>query len=185
MGKKKERPIGDKVIAGLLVAAIVAACGWLWRSRTEVSAYLGPPTSWLLHGTVKIPSWVFVLLLVAVLVLILIGAVFIVAMFAHDENQEASWRLYTRDQFFGVNWEWSYTTAGEIANLWCRCPQDETALIYGTSYGGIVTEFKCETCGTKFAPPGDGGDKGQILGLIERQIDRKIKTGAWKRQPPN
>ncbi len=41
------------------------------------------------------------------------------------------------------------------------------------------TDFVCENCNTIVAAI-KGGDKGYALGAIEREIDRRVRTGEYK-----
>jgi len=85
---------------------------------------------------------------------------------------------YQEDEFFGVLWKWSGLYSNELTGF---CPNCKTRLIFQREYeydGNGKTSLYCETCGTKRATL--EGDRQFALGIVWRQIERKINNGEWK-----
>jgi uncharacterized protein YbaR (Trm112 family) len=89
---------------------------------------------------------------------------------------------YTEDTFHGINWRW-YWKDGKIINLWCYCPICELEMSYiedkeyynnGFNYKYNVT-FTCEHCNREYTIIEH--KLNYLLGVIEREIRRKIRIG--------
>jgi hypothetical protein len=88
-----------------------------------------------------------------------------------------NWRDYKQDEIMGMRWHWRYSSyKHDIENLWCFCPDDYTELISSDSYTQV--NFQCETCRKKFGP--FQGNLNYVLGMVERQIRRKLRTDEWE-----
>ena len=87
------------------------------------------------------------------------------------------------DRMYGAVWRWRWV-GNSISNLWCYCPNCDATLVYVNQ--SILdyrvdpkTDFVCENCNTIIATI-KGGNKEYALGAIEREIDRRVRTGEYK-----
>lgn len=103
------------------------------------------------------------------------------------KNRHGYHKFYTKDNLFGVDWHWGYIN-GEIIHLWCLCPDCKSELVYSEfipdRYNVLhdrknpKTDFTCEKCDiNRISMP---GNKNYVLGTVEREIRRKIRTEEWK-----
>jgi hypothetical protein len=166
MSDSKKHPIRDKVIAGLILALLL----WLATFIPGLWAWTKSATRWFFTKQVSTPLWLPVTLALTTIVVLKCLAGF----FRREVPSKPNWRDYKSDCFFDMTWRWHYGASGQIENLNCFCPHDDTVLV-GTqsTYPNRIT-FKCETCGKTFGPL-DGHWK-DLLGRVERQIDRKLRN---------
>jgi hypothetical protein len=157
------------VISGLILALFLWLAGFLpavWHALKSASI-------WLLHLlllSVSVPFW-----------LILLFSPFIIAtlfrVFYAIKPKNLTWSDYKQDNIMGIKWHWQYGNySGDIQNIYCLCPYDDTELVYIESLRQV--SFRCETCNRKFGP--FDGDHEHICRIAERQIRRKIRSGEWK-----
>jgi hypothetical protein len=92
------------------------------------------------------------------------------------EVYEPSQQDYVEDEFFGAIWRWVSERPAAF------CPRCQTRLIYNLGYShrglGMTTSLYCETCERTIATL--DGDREQVLGMVTRQIEKKINTGEWR-----
>jgi len=131
-----------------------------------------------LFSSYGLPGWA--LLILSFLALFPLFDVFQLIM---KKNSQPHFE-YVRDYLHKVNWEWRWF-GDQILDLWCYCPSCSGVLIFNDSdrgpygVGDAKTHFICEHCDhqTKSTIP---GVESQALGLIEREIHRKVKTKEYK-----
>jgi hypothetical protein len=170
----EKHSIRDKVIAGLIIAAILGAVSYVSPWRAQALQLLGSMARWFLRPIAfSIPTWVLILLALAVLLVAIRWMRNVV-----QRVRAPRWSAYTKDSFHGVTWRWDWSPDGSLVqNLWCFCTKDETTLVAGTTTG-IDTLLRCETCDKRTGP--FSGDSDDLRNSIKRQIDRKLRTGEWK-----
>jgi hypothetical protein len=158
------------VVATLLVAGLNYLIPSVWEF-TKSSA------SWIygvLTYQVQLPVWS----------LGIIGALLVPTLhIVWRSFRRPEWHDYTDDMFEGVRWRWKYE-GHQIVELWCYCPNDDTKLTYseeGGAHQGWLVHFECDTCHRLVGPL--NRRMREIIAGVERQIDRKIRTGDW--QPTN
>ena len=137
---------------------------WLWSSLFESYAFSG----WLL-------------LIIFALALIGFLTIFFSIKSNFDTPEHSS---YTSDSMFGMNWRWHWN-GYNINNLWCFCPSCDATLVYDDSsrhslYDPTVTHFICENCSNRIVGTIKGGNKSYAIGAVEREIDRRIRTGEFE-----
>ena len=158
-------------IGGLLLGLLQWLTGFIsivWHACRSV-------VIWLYHFlllSIPVPLW----LIIIVSPIIISTLIKIYAGFMKNEVEPLNFRDYNQDDIMGVRWRWLYTSNGGIVNLYCLCPYDGTQLVYTYDYRQLY--FRCETCGEKFGP--FEGDHNVVLGMIERQLHRKLRSGDWK-----
>lgn len=164
------------VIASLISTFILWFLGFIpavWQACKSASICLFR----FLLSSIPVPVWLIVLLSP----LIISTLIRMYAALRQKDTEHQNWLDYKQDEIMGMIWRWRYTSyQGEIENIWCFCPDDNTELVYedGYSLRFPTVSFRCETCGRKFGP--FDGDRHHVLGMAERQIRRKIRTDEWK-----
>lgn len=160
------------VIGGLILTLILWLSGFLPSIWEGCKFALG----WFFHflfSSVSMPVWLIVL--ISFLVVPTLFRIF--SSFRKEALGHPNWHDYKQDEIFGMRWRWDYGLySGGIINISCFCPSDDTQLIY-EDWGSKVA-FQCETCNTRFGP--FEGQINYFFGKIERQIQRKLRSGEWK-----
>jgi len=183
MTKKESHPIRSgifvTVIGGIILSLILSptfqalVLNWisnLWDSIIWV---------WLaVFSNYAIPGWL--ILIVGVLSLPTLARIFRSTF----RQQKSPHQTYVSDYLHGVKWRWEWF-GDHVSNLWCYCPTCDAQLVYEDLTQARIldqqnkTNFICEHCGHKVVTSLPG-DKEYSIALIEREIDRKIRTGEYK-----
>lgn len=161
--------IRNSVIAGLLLAIILGS----WSYLSIVFGWLGDAVSWVggvLAYQVPLPVWLLILI-----GLVSLPAIVFLIFWLFPLNP---WRRYTQDRFEGMIWRWQYDSNDRPTNLVAYCPSDDTSLLWTSAEWGDTVNVLCETCGKNYGAL--FGDIRDVQERIERQIDRKLRTGKWK-----
>jgi len=154
-----------------------------------VTFWLGGWLNWLSHQ-VTWPVWALVLLA------LLVPTVALLALRAVSLRQNQwvlqEWAGYRSDHIFGVKWSWRYDTSG-ISHITGFCPRCDMRLVYSEERldgqppdmfePADCTVFVCEKCGARSERV--PGYFSHVLGRVEREIDRRIRTEEWKKQRPD
>jgi len=175
MADNKYSSLSSQVIAGLIVAAVLAAVSFVpGTSKWAVEV----ATNFWNHllGASALPNWsLYLLVLMSINTIIYWAAL---AIKLKGPNISA----YNHDTFLGLKWRWSYIS-GQPVKAWAFCPHCDTMLVYsmiGSFYEpDRKTVLTCETCSRDMLE--HKGDKDYLVEKIHRQIDRKIRTGEWER----
>ena len=167
------------VVGGLILSAIlpksrgflVEAMSWTWAG-----------VSWIWAALIShylIPGWA--LLIIGLLALAGLVQLCVVLW----PQNEPAYKNYTEDMLYGAKWRWSWN-GSQISNLWCFCPRCDAQLVYGEDYFHKETDFVCERCppdGTDLPRQSHGrvvatvsGDRHYVVGAVEREILRRIRT---------
>lgn len=78
---------------------------------------------------------------------------------------------------------WQYGSSG-IWDLAAFCQSCESRLVYSdgrVGYGRTLTELICEHCSREISET--EGDYDYFEAKVKREIDRRIRTGEYKRSP--
>lgn len=186
MSDKDSHPIRNglviTVIGGILLSFwppfkdfLITSLSWSWGVIKSIGFWLS--------GTHEFYGWLFLLLL-----LLSIPSMFGAALFVFKKKQPSLEEIYTSDFLFGASWHWSYLN-GSIRNLWCLCTVCKNELIYSEfrpdrfkyRHDGLEakTDFICERCNITCCTL--KGDREYALGIVEREIRRKIRNNEWQR----
>lgn len=156
----------------------------------ELRVYVSRFFSWIWSGAVwcwnalissySLPGWFLIILFM--LALFSIGMI----IYAWKEKHQPEYKSYTEDFLYGVKWRWTWN-GSSINNIWCYCPVCDATLVYDDNsynrlyYGATPkTDFICENCSRQIKASIEGGNKRYALGLIEREVHRRIRTGQYK-----
>jgi hypothetical protein len=157
------------VIASLISTWLLGFMPAIWNACKSVFIWLFN----FLLSSVSLPLWSIVI----ISLFILPTLIKIFSWFRQKDVNHPNWRDYNQDVLFEMRWRWNYSPyGGGIANISCFCPSDDTELVY-EDWGSKVV-YRCETCGRQFGPI--EGHRNYVIGKVERQIHRKIRTGEWK-----
>lgn len=159
--------------SGLILAGVIWLTGFLPLLWGVVKA----TTLWvvaLLLFKIPIPVWLFIPLMVATVpTVVLVASRF-------RKPRGPIYLDYKEDEFSSVIWRWSYMSNGKIDHVWCFCPADDTMLVFKLPrYVNTAPTIECETCGTVYIRY--DGSQENLISAIKRQIDRKIRSGEWRK----
>lgn len=171
----EQTPVAKMVVAGVITAAVIGAFSFIPQLWSWVTGLTRAVWHHLLSNA-SIDTWklysLYFLSVVGAMVLFkpLIRAVF-------NKANGPTFHDYTEDSFFGLTWRWQYSH-NRFANVWAFCPACETTLVY--SYDRLLEQvaLHCETCAKELHR--ENGDREYLVAKVERQIDRKIRTGEWR-----
>ena len=123
------------VIAGLLLTGLNYCIPSVWEFTRAAALWI--------YGTATLPVSVPLWLLCS------IGIFFVPTLHQIWKSiRGPNWRQYTADEFESVRWRWRYS-GGQITDLWCYCPHDDTKLAYseeGGEWQGWRLFLHCDTC---------------------------------------
>ena len=168
------------VIAGVILLAVPVLRGyviiflsWLWS---------GVVWCWdALVASYSLPGWVWLL----IFILAFVGLVNIY-LSLKGESEEPEFKSYIEDFIHGAKWRWSWM-GNQISNVWCFCPRCDATLVYDDSSCRSLcsdvnkTDFICENCGHSVVASITGGNKDYATGAIRREIERRVRTGEYKK----
>lgn len=160
------------VIAGIILLTIpsirlliLSILSWLWKSLIATYSVSG-----------------YFLILLSLSTFVVISLVFLKLI---HRTKEPRFKSYTEDFMRGTLWKWNWV-GSRISNIWCYCPYCDATLIYDDSscysYSYMATNrtnFICENCSNRIITSIEGGNKEYVLGLITREVDRRIRTEEY------
>jgi hypothetical protein len=130
-----------------------------------------------------VPGWILI-----VLVALAIIPLFTLLRFIFYGREPGYRQLYRTDDLYGARWQWEYSSDGAIRNLGCLCPVCQTELVYDEHIRDRImpwrdeeddnTRFICQHCNATKAT--FQGSRHHAIGMVEREIRRKVRTGEWK-----
>lgn len=183
----KGHPIRNGIIATVVGGIILAAILNPWFRTTILSILsfikktFAVLFAWASLHT-KIANW----LLLALCVLAGITVLRWIAIILHRHKQPQD--SYDHDSIFGVDWRWS-GGGKNVYGLWCFCPRCDVQLVYHEQrkdhhqvcllHQPHFTEFVCENCGIRSKKL--AGDHQDGLARVERESNRRFRTGEWKK----
>ena len=163
------------VIAGVILLAVPALRGYLVGALSWI--WSGLAWGWkLLVDSYSLPGWAWLL----ILIFALIGLANIY-LAVKGKPEESDFKSYVEDFMHGAKWRWSWN-GNQISNAWCFCPRCDATLVYDDSscrnyYSDLrKTDFICENCRRSVVASIIGGDKYYAIGVIEREVGRRIRT---------
>lgn len=92
-------------------------------------------------------------------------------------RNKVDYHQYKDDTLYDVHWKWEWKK-DDIINLKCHCPICDDILVYENDYILHKTYFLCPTCDIQKAVIG-GGDSKYSMGIVKREINRKIRTEEY------
>ena len=183
MADKRTHPVRNGIIATVVGGLVLSAIPPLRGFVLEALSWGSVGITWIWETVVShysMPGWAFLI----IGLLSFIGLVQICRVLAPKTMGVPGYRSYVEDKLDGAVWRWSWS-GNRISNLWCFCPTCDAQLVPGA--GDDETHFICERC-----PPDERhrhhgfpgrvvanirGDRLYALGVVEREILRRIRTG--------
>jgi len=159
-----------KIVLSAFITAIAAAI--VAAFFEDIRALAIGAIVWFLGTSLPVPVWIITICAVLILILSVRIATSILAAATPRE-----WESYIEDLFDGMRWRWDWKDA-RITSLRPYCPGDDTILVFSVNRYTEEVGLVCETCDRTFGP--FRGDVDYTKSRIERQIDRKVRTGAYK-----
>ena len=129
---------------------------WCWEAFTR--SYSLPGWAWLIVFSFSIAGIMAIL-------------------YAFVPNKEPEYRSYVEDHLYGAKWRWQWE-GDDISNLWCYCPRCDADLEHSEKIH--KTDFLCENCAHSVVATIQKGGKDYALGVVEREVHRRIRTGEYK-----
>lgn len=176
--------IRNGVIASVVAGVILLAVPTLRGYASRFLSWLWSGVVWLweaLIASYSLPGWVWLV----IIILALIGLIN-VYLAVKGEAEEPEFKSYVEDFIHGAKWRWSWV-GNAISNVWCYCSRCEATLVYDDSscrslYSDVKkTDFICENCGHSVVATITGGNKDYAISAIKREVDRRIRTGEYKK----
>lgn len=176
----------EQVVAGVIVAAIVAVAGAIGASLAgwwpKIFGLIGGAWNWF-GSSSQHPNWLLLLLWGGVLLGLLRVSVRVFYHFRGSGEPEVTWRNYRRDHFHGVDWQWNYTSgaSAKIISLTPLCPSCQCILVrkdhdyFSSNYAYGLYCTNCSRSAADFRE-----DYHQLCQSTEILIDRKVRTGDWR-----
>ncbi len=164
--------VGGVAMAGLaeLWPPAKRALIWCWDQLVSFVALFG--------ASYQVAGWLLAFLFILALVTV---TRFITGL--KTTSQEATHFQFVEDQLYGAKWRWSWAN-GDISNLWCFCPRCDSELVFNDNEARDIfrmneprTSFICEHCSSDIVARISGGDKDYALGVVRREIRRKVRLG--------
>ena len=167
------------IIGGIILLVILDSKEYLVRFLSWL--WFGALWCWeALISSYSLPGWVWIIVFLFVLVGVM--AIFQALKSLVDKPE---YMAYVEDWMFGAKWRWKWMGSQGISELWCFCPRCEAMLVYQEDWGSGKTDFICENCGRSTVATISGGNKDYALGAVKREIDRRIRTGEYKKKLNN
>jgi hypothetical protein len=166
--------VGGIAMAGLgeLWPPAKRALGWSWDQVVSVVGLFG--------ASYQVEGWLLAVLAVLALVTVVRFLVGFRAVSSPPPHFQ-----FVEDQLYGAKWRWSWS-GDEVSNLWCFCPRCDSELVYDDSSARSIyareeprTHFICEHCNRDTVASIPGGDKDYALGVVRREIRRKVRLGLY------
>ena len=176
MSENSFKTIRNGAIASVIAGIILLVVPMLRRYVVSFLSWLWSGVVWCWEVSVasySLPGWAWLGLINIYLVL-------------KGESEESEFKSYIEDFIHGAKWRWSWV-GNQISNVWCFCPRCDATLVYDDAscrslYSDInKTDFICENCGHSVVASVTGGNKDYATGAIIREIERRIRTGEYKK----
>lgn len=175
-----KKGIVASVVAGVILMVIPKPDTWL-NSITEWFHGVRTWFSDILLAEYSLTGWQWLLLLP----FISSGVVVLLSKLFRSQASPEHYK-YNEDTIRNAKWRWSWSN-GQIRNLESFCPYCDCALVYAESnmrdhlYGNPYTKLFCESCNDNEVASIEGGDRHYAYALIEREIERRVRTNEYKK----
>lgn len=183
---KEDHSLRNSIIIALVTvlfsALIPAVRDWAMAAFAAIWSVLRHGWTLILNSY-PVPGW-----LILVALLLACRAAYGIYERARQPPPITWQNSYLEDRMHSVVWRWRYI-GGSIDNLHAFCPQCDAQLVYEERGPDIrrrlwddtpiATVLHCETCDVPRATL--QGDYRYAWARVEREIQRRIRTGEWQR----
>jgi hypothetical protein len=177
-------PVWASVIATGIAAGLGSLGAYLFGYWPAVQGMLTGSWSFLLTKT-EVSNWILTLMAIPSAIACFLALALLWSLWSSSSESESSWLTYTTDKFFGLRWRWRYV-GGSIDRLVTFCPHCDYQVfpIHASAYAAVDRiEYKCDSCHSHlgFFDETDTEQRSKV----ERFIQQKIRTDAWKTANPH
>lgn len=184
MNKKFFLAVLSGTIATILASVILSSTisDFLASSARDVWEIV-VSAGFLLVGKHALPGWLWLILFFFAA----IGLLAIVRKFS-SSPLSPGFLKYRSDCIHGIKWRWQWI-GNQISNLWGYCPKCDATLVYEEDFdvysGAQIPQvsFHCENCNGRKIGTVKGHNRNYALGVIEREILRRIRTNEYGIDP--
>jgi hypothetical protein len=174
--KFSRHPVWSNVIAGLIVAGILAVAAstlnwWPTILRAVTAAY------YFLGARTPVVNWLLGLLIL--IALMFVGVIVAIAIAPASRPPTPSVQDYTKDTFENLVWRWRYNVHGGIYDLTSFCPHCDFQVYPKRSpyLAGSQSVYNCASCGRWLGVFNEPVD--DLHDRVARLIEQKIRNGTW------
>ncbi len=170
-------PVWSVVISAGILALIASVSAYFSGAWPSIKSAL--THAWLfITSNSSVPNWLIGIMLVPCL---LFGYVLLAGVkeWVISSGSEASFKNYTKDDFFGLRWMWRYSN-GRIDNVHSLCPRCQYQIIpKGASCYGAAPryDYTCDDCGYSIGTI--EGYPEDLTRKVELKIQKALRTGEW------
>ncbi len=182
---------GNSLFNGIIIALVTVLFSALvpavrdWAVTVFAAVWSALSQGWtLIVNSYPVPGW-----LILVALLLACRAAYGLYKRAQRPSPITWQNSYIEDRMHSVVWRWRYV-GGSIDDLLAFCPQCDAQLVYEERGPDIrrrlwddrpnTTILHCETCSVPRATL--EGDHRYAWARVEREIQRRIRTGDWRQQ---
>ncbi len=134
-----------------------------------------------LNSTNPVKNWVIGLALIPWLLIGFIILALIVESFKKKEPS-LNWHSYTSDTFFGLKWQWSYSS-NNITDIYSFCPRCQYQ-IFAKNVSGYIAiphyQYACDDCG--YCAQNNDVEPHELEHRVKLKIQKNIRTEEWLKQ---
>lgn len=143
-------PVWSKVIAAIILAVLGAIGTYFFNLWPPIGSIVAQFFQ-LLAETTNVPLW-----LLSLLVLLSTLGFAIVCKLIFASADEAPWRQYCSDEFFGILWRWRYGDHGAINEIHSFCPFCDYEVFANERNPPVLrgfgfTTYRCDGCSRELA----------------------------------
>lgn len=182
IGKIWKDPVWSKIIATGLLTLFGVISAYFFNMWPSIKLVCVEGFHYFFSES-EIPNWLIAIMggCTAIVVVVLL---IIVKEKIMPDSIDKTWKSYTRDNFFGLEWHWTFgSNGGEIYKLYSCCarcqyqvfPQDVSSYVTVD-----VISYKCDSCGSEVGPFHESHD--EVESKVRRFIQQKLRTGSWNSQ---
>lgn len=173
-------PVWSKVIATGILAAIASIGTYIFGVWPAIGSVISQGWSFIVART-PTPNWLLGLMAIPCLLVIFVLLLGIRERLSESEPAK-TWKSYTRDNFFGLLWSWSYT-GNQIDNLHALCPQCEYQILpKDVSSYTVVPRFDCSCDDCGYSAGSFEGYPDELHQKVKLKIQKALRTGQWARK---
>ncbi|HCG9194178.1 MULTISPECIES: hypothetical protein [Vibrio harveyi group] len=185
IGKIWKDPVWSKIIATGLLALFGAISTYFLDWWPSIKLVFVKGFNYLLN-TSEIPNWLIGIMGVCTVITIIVLLLIVKEIFLPSSGNK-TWKSYTCDKFFGLEWHWTFgSNGGEIYNLYSCCTRCQYQVFpqYASSYAAVDSiSYKCDSCGSEVGPFSESNE--EIESKVRRFIQQKLRTGKWDSETEN
>ncbi|CAK2051384.1 putative TFIIB-type zinc ribbon-containing protein [Vibrio crassostreae] len=173
-GKFWRDPVVSAVVGGLILSGVTASGTYFLGYWSVLKEFFVDFYTYLVSPS-NVPIWWVGLS--SIVTILVFGFVLYLFLQNKKETRTVSWKGYKYDNFWGVEWHWTYF-GNSIERINPLCPNCKYQLISEPSYTNYEkTTYKCEDCG--YCTDVSGHSESDVKRKVNLKIQQKVRTGKW------